>query len=268
VNPERSKAYRDANRLAWDAAEPGHREARFLKLLEAFRTPGYNYLDGIATRVLTERIGLAGKSVVQLACNNGREILSVRNLGAGRCAGFDISAKFIAEGHELAAAGKIECELAASDVYEIPRTFDGQFDVAFVSVGALILMPHLDTFFSVPARLLRPGGTLFLYERHPLLDMFDWRGEAEPPPFAQSYFRTEPFEFKQVINYWTREEYETPPMYVFHHKLADVFNGVIGAGFRVDWFEEYPHDISEVYAHFSRLRFPMPLSYALTATRG
>jgi SAM-dependent methyltransferase len=203
---------------------------------------------------------------VQLACNNGREILSIRNLGAGRCAGFDISARFIAEGRELAAAGNIDCELVACDAYEIPDEYNGRFDVAFISVGALVLLPDLPVLFAVPARLLRPGGTLFLYERHPVLDLFDHRDEGDPPAICDSYFRTEPLEIKMTINYWTREEYATPSMYAFHHTLADVVNAAIGNGFRITWFEEYPHDISEIYAHFAAHRHKLPLSYALTAT--
>ena len=39
-------------------------------------------------------IGVAGKRVIQLCCNDGRELLSVRHLGAAYCVGVDQSRPF------------------------------------------------------------------------------------------------------------------------------------------------------------------------------
>src|ERR1700751_4349683 len=82
--------YTAANREAWDEAAPIHARRTFDQLLTDFRRPGHSCLDALETRTLRD-IGLARKSVVQICCNNGRELLSAKNLGAGRCVGFDIS---------------------------------------------------------------------------------------------------------------------------------------------------------------------------------
>ena len=101
--------YTDANRIAWDEAAPRHKAQRFEELLENFKNPGYNYFDTIATTLL-QRIGLEDKDVVHLLCNNGRELLSAKNMGASRCVGFYISEKFLEQAHALNKAARQECE--------------------------------------------------------------------------------------------------------------------------------------------------------------
>ena len=256
--------YTDANRQAWNELEPRHREARFEMLADCFAKPGYNYLGEVECEVL-EELGVQGKDVVQLACNNGREILSIRNMGAARCVGFDISANFIEQGKQLAAIGNIEAELVACDIYRIPSEYHDQFDIVFVSVGALILMPELPPFFTMARQLLRENGYLFMYERHPMLDMFHWSDKADPPTIVESYFRTKPFVRTTVCDYWAKETYGSSPMYTFHHTLTDVFGGLLENGFVLEQFQEFEHDISEMFAHYADLELKPPLCYALVA---
>ncbi len=93
------KNFTDANREAWDEAAPLHRGQNMESLLAAFRTPGYSCLDEIETERI-QALGVAGKDVAQLCCNNGRELLSVKNMGAARCVGFDGAKGFIEQARE------------------------------------------------------------------------------------------------------------------------------------------------------------------------
>lgn len=256
--------FTSANRVAWNESATEHRNARFTMLCEKFAAPDYLYLGDLEV-ALFRQLEVQGKSVVQLACNNGRETISIKRLGASRAVGFDISQAFIEQGHELAAIAGIECELVASDVYEIPQSYNDQFDIAFISVGALMLMPDLKPFMAVARRLLKTGGKIFLYERHPMLDMFDWNDKNDPPAITSSYFRTEPHKFEEVCNYWTKETYKCAPMYTFHHKLSDVFNALIKNDFIMEHFEEYEHDVSEMYIAFEKFRLKPALCYTLIA---
>jgi hypothetical protein len=95
------RAFTDANREAWDEAAPVHGKINQARLLEAFARPGYNTLDAHCLDRLNE-IGVRGKSIAHVCCNNGRELLSLKNLGAGHCVGFDASAAFIEQARELA----------------------------------------------------------------------------------------------------------------------------------------------------------------------
>ena len=94
-----------ANREAWEEAAPLHRAQNMERQLAAFREPGYSCLDEIETARL-RALPVAGKDVAQLCCNNGRELLSVKNLGAGRCVGFDGAEGFLGQARELAARAR------------------------------------------------------------------------------------------------------------------------------------------------------------------
>ncbi len=256
--------FTSANRIAWNESAPEHRESRFRLLAEHFADPDYLYLGELEQSLLAQ-LGVKGKAVAQLACNNGRETLSIKRLGAARAVGFDISGEFIAQGIELARIAGVECELVESDVYEIPDVYDNQFDLVFVSVGALMLMPDLGPFMAVAARLLRDNGKIFIYERHPMVDMFDWQDKNDPPTIVKSYFDDEPTRHEEVCNYWTKETYKCAPMYTFHHKLSDVFNGLLDNGFNIEHFKEYEHDFSEMYVSYESLRLKPALCYTLIA---
>ncbi len=262
----RRSEYTAANRVAWNEAAPVHQKQNFDELVTAFRQPGYNRLDRVASERL-KAIGIDGKSVVHLCCNNGRELLSVKNLGAGKCVGFDISDGFIEQAQALSDAANIECEFHRHDIYEIPEDYNDQFDLVMVTVGALGWMPRIADFFGVVHRLLAPGGWLFVYEMHPFLDMFDEEDPMIPPQLKESYFREKPFVDVSGLDYYGHSQYKSAPMYWFHHKMSDIIQGCLTHGLHPRHFCEYEHDISAVFANFERQKISLPLSYTLTAQR-
>lgn len=261
----RTVDYTSANRAAWNEAAPHHAQHRFAQLLEEVQRPGYCRLDAVE-RAILEDIDVTGKSVVHLCCNNGQELLSIKGLGAGRCVGFDISEEFIAQARRLAEAGGIDCEFVQSDVYDIPPAYDGQFDLAYISIGALGWMPDLPGFLDVIAWLLRPDGWLFVYEMHPMLDMFDPEQE-NPPRLKHSYFKGDPFVDTDGIDYVGGSTYESLPMYWFHHKMSDIIQGCLDGGFAIVSFREYSHDISAVFSHFAEYEVRPPMCYSLVARK-
>lgn len=256
----------EANRLAWNAAAPRHERVLFSRLIEGFKRPGYNSMDSLKTRLFMD-VGVKGKSVAQLCCNNGRELLSVRNLGAGRCVGFDISEEFLKQARILTRTNNQECEFVCVDVHEIPASYDGCFDIVFFTSGSLRWMPDLAPFFSVIVRLLKPNGWLLAQEMHPILDMFVSERGGSSPKVHASYFRTKPFVQEGGLDYWGKTTYESPPAYWFHHKLSDVIQAAIDNGLQVKAFTEYEYDVSAAYRHLQRLKPKFPMSYTLKARR-
>ena len=66
---------------------------------------------------------------------------------------------------------------------------DGVADLVYTGKGALIWMRDLDAWAREAARLLRPGGHLFVYEGHPAVPLWAWdedepRNPAGPQLFA------------------------------------------------------------------------------------
>ena len=123
------------------------------------------------------------------------------------------------------------------------------------------------SFFQVAARLLRPEGWLVIYEMHPLLDMFESNDLSDPPQLQHSYFRTIPYVEDTGLDYYGMQAYQSPPSYWFHHKMSDIIDGCLANNLALRSFQEYDHDVSNLFAHFEKHKIGLPLSYTLVAQK-
>jgi ubiquinone/menaquinone biosynthesis C-methylase UbiE len=243
-----------------------HDRNQSTQVIVDFQQPGHNCLSAAITQIL-KQIGLENKAVAQLCCNNGRELLSIKNLGAQRCVGFDISDNFIDQAQHLAEASSVAVEFVRCDVYDIPSFYDEDFDLVFISVGTLGWMPDLKAFFQVAQRLLKPDGWLVISETHPLLDMFESDDAATPPGLQHSYFRTTPYVEDMGLDYIGSTVYHSSPSYWFHHKMSDIIDGCLSSSLTLRSFQEYDRDVSGIFAHFQKQHARLPLSYTLVAQK-
>lgn len=256
--------YTQANRLGWNEVAPIHAQYNLERLLTNFQQPGYSTLDSIITELLMH-IGLTGKSVVQLPCNNGRELLSIKNLGADRCVGFDIAEHFLAQAEQLVAVSGIDCTFVHSDVYDVPESYHGEFDLVVITIGTIGWMPDLPGFFQVIRRLLKSGGWLVIYEAHPVLGMFEPTMDGATPIVRHSYFRTTPFVDDTGLDYYGKTCYQASPYYWFQHKLSDIITGCLREGLLLTAFHEYDHDLSQSFEQYEAIPNRPPMSYSLVA---
>ena len=90
-----------ANRKMWNETAAIHAQGYVSTLWERIKAPDYSTFDAVERRIFAQ-IGLADKTVIQLCCNNGRELIAIKKAGAKRCVGIDISDNFIAQGQQLA----------------------------------------------------------------------------------------------------------------------------------------------------------------------
>ena len=263
----KAEDYVKANRTAWNQAAPFHeRSQEFKKLVNDISRPDHSCLDEVQTEWLT-KVGVTGKDVVHLCCNNGRELLSNKKMGAANCVGFDISSEFIDQARRLAVFGNVSCQFIESDVYEISNEFDRQFDVCVLTIGVFGWMPDLDRFFEVVSRLLRHGGKLFVHEQHPIANMFEPNAE-NPHQMVNSYFRPEPFVESEIIVYDGEDQGSGKTHYWFVHTLSAVISGCLKSGFTLEEFREYDDNISSVeWDVFEEQEAQLPLSYILVATK-
>ena len=258
--------YHEANRLAWNAAASHHREAIFDSVLHELKTPGLSCLDEFALKAL-EAIGVKGKSVAQLCCNNGRELMSVVKLGARRGVGFDISDTFIEQGEELAEKSGIQCELVAGNIADIGPEYQKQFDLGLVTVGAVGWFQDMGAFLGKVSELLRPGGDLFMYEQHPFTEMLDLKASVEAPRLTEDYFRVEPYQDTEGLDYFGGKIYDSPPCYWFVHTFASIMQACIDQGLTITMIEEFEHDISNNWPALAEAELRLPLCFQLTARK-
>jgi len=93
--------YSEKNREAWNEAASVHRKNRKVDYRVLFKNKNYSMLDTTLSSLLN-KISLSGRTVAQLCCNNGRELLSIVNTKGATGVGFDISDEFIAEASAIA----------------------------------------------------------------------------------------------------------------------------------------------------------------------
>lgn len=268
LSPRKRRAYTDANREAWDEAAPVHENANQARLLEAFSKPGYSTLDTHCLDRL-EEIGIQGKSIAHICCNNGRELLSLKNLGAGRCVGFDASPAFIAQARALAnASGHSDVAFVITDVYDIPPEHAGPYDIVVITIGVFGWMPDLTGFIQVLARLTRPGGHLFIEETHPVLLMYEQGEDGAPSYLKHSYFKQEPWVETSGLDYYQGTKYPSKPNYSFQHTLADIMMAAVEVGFVLRHFAELGFNISNFCADLEHTQANPPMGMTMVWQKG
>ena len=261
--------YIEANRIAWNAAAPYHKEAeRYQNLLEGFSTPGHSCLDDILEERLLA-LDVQGKDVAQLCCNSGSEILSVKNLGAARCVGFDQAGEFLEQARAFRLAAGVACDFVETDVNRIDRVHDQSFDIVLITIGVFGWMPDLKRFVASAVRLLRPGGAVCIFEQHPIVNMMEpYELPDDPTRLVHSYFKATPFEDEVNSLYDGKLSWQSPKQYWFVHTLADIFTAFIDQGLSIEVFQEFPHNISSTeYNIYNDQTAQLPQSYMLVARK-
>lgn len=261
MNGDRKK-YTEANRIAWNEVTPYHQKANKERLLQQFTQPGYSCLDEKITQKLREW-GIDGKDVAQLGCNNGRELISLKNLGAKTAVGFDISDAAIDEARALAQHARVECDFIRTDIYDIPAEYYDKFDLLYISIGVLDWMPDLYHLFEIAARLMRTGGIVLIYEMHPFLQMVDEQRKEAPVQLKESYFRKEPWVDTDSLDYYAHAEYRSSPKYNFPYTISGLIMALIKNGIRIEYMEEFEKDISCCFTEIEKLKPGLPMSFIL-----
>ena len=256
-----------SNRDAWNDSARHHKDnPEWLALLNQVTEADFSCLDDTLRNVL-EQVGVAGKAVVQLGCNNGRESLSLFALGASRVVGVDQSAAFLDQARELASRSPHAPTFIEADIHHLPEELHERFDVALITIGVLGWMPDIGEFFQHVARTLKPGGALVVYETHPFLEMFDPEA-ADPYALASSYFRSEPFVQNQPIVYEGKVEQQAAPSFWFVHTLGAIFSGAIEAGLQISHFREYAHsNREELYDRYQGQEAQLPMCFTWVAVK-
>ena len=120
---ENIKDYTEANRETWNEAMPKHQAAAKKELNKCFPQPDYIVHEERELLSTLNKMDINDKDVIHLCRNNGTELLSLKNMGAGRCVGIDISDEAVIGANERARKCNIDCQFIRSDVYDISKAF-------------------------------------------------------------------------------------------------------------------------------------------------
>lgn len=254
--PKDTQFYIQKTLASWDEAAERHAKIN-QHLNQDVQNPNFNHLDDTLNNLL-DACNLTGKSVVQICCNNGIDLISVKNKGAGYCLGIDGSAEFVKQAIKYAKLANLDnIEFACHNIYALPNSLYEKFECAFMTVGVINWMPDLAEFFKACALLLKPGGVIFLEEIHPILGMYE---EGNPSYVDDSYFNRRPHKDENGLDYFTGNYYPAKENYWFQHTLADVLSAAIGAGLVLSNFIELPYNLGNYCADLETSPHNPPLA--------
>jgi len=221
----------------WNELTSIHARSAFYDL-EGFKA-GQSSLKPIEVEELGD---VAGKSLLHLQCHFGMDTLSWARRGA-RVTGVDFSDRAIATARALSQELDLEAAFVCFDIYNLPNVLSGEFDIVFTSYGVLCWLPDLDRWARVIAHFLKPGGTFYIVEEHPLTNIFEDDPTTGGFKIAYSYFHSpEPLRWEGEGTYADRNaQVEHRTTFEWTHSLSDIFNALRMAGLRLEFFHEFPY---------------------------
>ncbi|MFJ6748875.1 class I SAM-dependent methyltransferase [Streptomyces sp. NPDC091266] len=227
-----------ANQANWDARTPVHVASEFYGL-DGSRTTE----DWFAPFEWEDLGDLTGRDVLHLQCHLGTETAAFADRGAAHTVGLDFSAAAVTEARRLARTAGRDMEFVRADVHDAAEALGGrQFDVIYTGKGALCYLPDLTAWAGIVSALLRPGGTLYLVEFHPVLDAL---GPTPSPDRQQLTLHHDYLAGRGPLRSDTTSTYtDGPPVrgatisYEWRHGIGDVVSAVVGAGMGVQLLRE------------------------------
>jgi len=203
---------------------------------DAFKA-GKNTLNKIE---LDELGNVEGKSLLHLQCHFGQDTLSWARLGA-TVTGIDISDLAIAEAKKLAKEINIGATFVCSNVYDLianPQMQGaGSFDIIFTSYGTIGWLPNLDKWAAVIAHFLKPGGTFYMVDFHPVL----WMMDDDLTTIKYPYHNFGVIAETSTGTYTDRNAAIEYKEYSWNHSISEILNALIAAGLSLRHFNEFSY---------------------------
>lgn len=236
------REHMDTNRRHWDEIVPIHAASDFYKVAE-FKA-GRTALRSVERRELGE---VRGRTLLHLQCHFGMDTLSWAREGA-IVTGVDFSEPAVETARKLAVETGIDARFVVSNVYDLPRNLEGEFDIVFTSYGVLCWLPDVAKWARIAASYLKPGGVFYIVEFHPIQQSLE---NVEDDPnvselkLRYAYFATsEPLRFEDGATYADRSAaVQNRLTYIFPHSLGEIVSSLIDAGLQIEFLHEFPFTV-------------------------
>ena len=226
-----------ANQGLWDEWTRIHETSAFYDL-EDFRQGGIRLQP-----YEVEEVGdVAGQDLLHLQCHFGIDTLAWARLGA-RVTGADFSAAAVELATRLAGELELDARFIRSDLYDLPDALEADFDIVYTSRGVLGWLPDIARWARVVSHFLKPGGTFYITEIHPVAQAFENEGVAPGELRLQYPYweHPEPLAFEVAGSYADRSAaVTTPTEYGWDHSLGEIVTALIDAGLRIESLREFP----------------------------
>jgi SAM-dependent methyltransferase len=262
----------EANRANWDDRVAIHTMSKFYDVEGWLRDA-----PGPPAREVELLGDVTGKSLVQLQCHFGMETLQWARAGA-RVTGVDFSPAAIDAANDLAQRTGLSARatFVCANVYDAPAAVAGQqFDIVYVTIGALFWLPDIRAWGKVVADLLAPGGQFYIFEVHPFSMSFDHEGEHVVYDFVND--PESPIVIDDGSTYTDGGEIAHPRTYEWNHSLSEIIQSLIDEGLVITTFIEHDWTVFQAFPWLEKgtdgiYRIPngrprQPLCFTLHARR-
>ncbi len=269
----------EQNRRNWDDRAGLHAQATTGYRLDRYRDDRALLSDVVDfdRRYLGD---LNGLRVLHLQCHIGTDTLSLARLGA-TVTGLDQSGTSLDAARALFESVDTPGCFVESDVYGAAEALDSeQFDLVYTGVGAINWLPDIARWGEVVAALVRPGGSFYIREGHPMLCALDDERDDTALVLKYPYFETvEPMTFDQTETYvdTAGAEVTETVSHEWNHGIGEVFMALTNAGLRVTTLDEHRFLDWRFFAHQierdERFRLPddqidmVPMMYSMAASK-
>jgi SAM-dependent methyltransferase len=249
-----SQRSRSRNRSAWEAANEKYvREYHDLLIRARTESSLFSHELDLLRPILAH-----SPAVVHLQSGHGLDDIALADSGARSVVGVDFSQVTATAAQRRADELGAPCRYVVAELPGAPLR-DACADLVYTGKGALIWLPDLRAWAADVARLLRPGGHLFIYEAHPAVPLWSWDVDEPRIRPDRGYFE------RSHVN----DTFPANGAVEFQTTLAEVINAVLSADLELQYVAEYPEpfwrpaDGHAAAAWAGRL----PNAYALIARR-
>lgn len=210
-------------------ARPRHKD--FIRYLEEpdFLSPRLRFDLSLLPDVL-------GRRVLQLQCDDGTAVLSLARLGAAEAVGY---------GTDLRQARRLLKAPSTENVRftEKVGVYGGNemlgpdgFDVVYMAIGTLGREKDLLLWAKTVTKLLRPGGSLFLREKHPIVDAID-ENHRNRVMITKPYFRN--LDRIAAVSAEDKSFTETEACPERQYSVGEIIGAVAAAGLMITSLSEH-----------------------------
>jgi SAM-dependent methyltransferase len=231
--------YRNLNKASWDERAPAHAASPGYAV-DQFRNDR-SFLSYVVQFDVPRLGNIRGLRGVHLQCHIGTDTISLARLGA-HMTGYDFSPAALSEAHRLNEELDAGVEFVEGDLYDAVEVLgEAAFDLVFTGIGALCWLPDIDRWAAVVARLLRPGGRLFIREGHPMLWALSDTRDDGLLVVEQPYFETaEPIVWDEGGTYVETEvEFVHNVTHEWNHGIGEIVTALLANGLELTMLEEH-----------------------------
>jgi 2-polyprenyl-3-methyl-5-hydroxy-6-metoxy-1,4-benzoquinol methylase len=234
------QSYFEENKQAWNKRTGVHKDSAFYDL--ASFKQGKSSLNKIELEELGD---VKGKSLLHLQCHFGMDTMSWAREGA-IVTGVDLSDEAIKLAKELSAELNIPADFICANVYDLLSALkvsptggdlEGAFDIVFTSYGTIGWLPNLDAWAAIIAHFLKPGGTFYIADFHPVLWMLDDNLEK----IKYSYFNAGVITEEISGSYSDRDAPIRSIEHGWNHPFSEIITALLKHNLQIVQFNEFSY---------------------------